>query len=137
MPKVAIFFAVILLTSSYTLTNSHASVSGDFFSVSDESNSKIFDSGIVDVDSTFFTENNFKRYLIFGTGNEPINPLKNQHINQIQTDNGFFAVSLLSENTASNLSSQGYYVIEDFKLDFHSSDEKIQDVSKNWQHYGF
>ena len=130
MPKVAIFFIFLLLTSSYTLTNSHASVSGDFFSIQDVSSPKIFDSGIVDVESTFFTENNFKRYLVFGTGTEHTNPLKNQHINQIQTDNGFFAVSLLSEKTASNLSSQGYYVIEDFKLDFHSSDEKIPDVSR-------
>ena len=130
MPKAAIFFILLLLTSSYTVTNSHASVSGDFFSIDDVSDPKIFDSGIVDVDSTFFKENNFKRYLVFGTGTEHINPLKNQYINQIQTDNGFFAVSLLSEKAASNLSSQGYYVIEDFKLDFHSSDKKIPDVSR-------
>ena len=130
MPKAAIFFILLLLPSSYTLANSHASVSGDFFSVGDVSDLKMFDSGIVDVDSNFFIENDFKRYLVFGTNSEHINLVKNQPINQIQTENGFFAVTLLSEKSASNLSSHGYYVIEDFKLDFHSSDEKIQDVSR-------
>ena len=41
-----------------------------------------------------------------------------------------FYVSLLSETTASNLISQGYYVIEDSKLDFHNSEKIIPDVSR-------
>ncbi|MFL2907341.1 MAG: hypothetical protein ACJZ2C_07590 [Nitrosopumilus sp.] len=45
-------------------------------------------------------------------------------------DHGFFSVSLLSETTASNLISQGYYVIEDSKLDFHNSEQKISDASR-------
>ena len=42
----------------------------------------------------------------------------------------FFHVSILSEKTVSNLISQGYYVIEDSKLDFHQSEQIIPDVSR-------
>ena len=48
----------------------------------------------------------------------------------VQSNHGFFSVSLLSETTASNLISQGYYVIEDTKLDFHKSEQIISDVSR-------
>ncbi|MDC0639181.1 S8 family serine peptidase, partial [Nitrosopumilus sp.] len=48
----------------------------------------------------------------------------------IQSDHGFFYVSILSDKDASNLISKGYTVIEDTKLDFHSSNEIIEDVSR-------
>ena len=69
----------------------------------------------------FFLENNFKRYLIFGSTSLQDN-LKNNSLYDVKSDHGFFSVSLLSEITASNLISQGYYVIEDSKLDFHQSE---------------
>ncbi len=90
----------------------------------------ILDSKIIDIDSDFFIENNFKRYLIFGSTALPDNVLKNNSMYSIQSDYGFFSVSLLSEATASNLISQGYYVIEDSKLDFHNSEQIIPDVSR-------
>ena len=36
----------------------------------------------------------------------------------------------MSDTSASNLVSQGYYVVEYVELDFHSIDDKIQDVSR-------
>ena len=36
----------------------------------------------------------------------------------VNSDAGFFSVSVLSEKSASGLISQGYHVVEDFKLDF-------------------
>ncbi len=89
------------------------------------------DSNIIDVDSNFFIENNFKRYLIFGSNSSPNNILKNNSIYSIQSNHGFFSVSLLSETTASNLISQGYYVIEDSKLDFHQSLKNYPRCIKN------
>jgi len=61
MPKVAIFFSIILLSS--VGTNSYAFTTGDM--VFEESTAKQieFNSGIIQVDSNFFAENNFKRYL--------------------------------------------------------------------------
>ena len=119
MPKAAIFFFIVFLSA--TTTYSYAFTTGDLISV-DDVEDLIFHSEILDVDSDFFSENNFKRYLIFGT-----NPQKDDFLQdnsmyvRIQSDNGFFYVSVLSEKSASNLISHGYHVVEDFKLDFHSS----------------
>ena len=56
--------------------------------------------------------------------------LQTNSIYQIQSDNGFFYISVLSEKSTSNLISQGYHVVEDFKLDFHSSNDDILDASR-------
>ena len=125
MPKVAIFFSVLLLSS--TLTNSHV-FGTDGLGISD--NSIIYNSDLIDIDQNFLIENNFKRYLIFGSNLEQNNILKNNSLYGVTSDHGFFNVSVLSENTASNLISQGYTVIEDSKLDFHLSDQIISDVSR-------
>lgn len=126
MPKVAIFFLILLV--SPMLTNSHAFIPVDLSNV-DTQSSLVFNSDIIEIDSTFFTENNFKRYLIFGKDLQHNDFLKSNSIYQIQSDSGFFSVSVLSEDTASSLSSQGYHIVEDFKLDFYNEDE-IQDVSR-------
>jgi len=128
MPKVAIFLSIILL--SIVLTNSYAFTTGDM--IFEESTPKQieFNSDIIKIDSNFFTENNFKRYLIFGTNSQNSDFLKNHSSYGIRSDSGFFYVTILSENSASSLISQGYNVIEDFKLDFHSTDEDLIDASR-------
>lgn len=128
MPKVAIFFFIILL--SIVLTNSYAFIPRDM--VFDESMLKKieFNSDIIEVDSNFFTENNFKRYLIFGTNSQNSDLLKNNSLYGVDSDNGFFYVTILSENSASSLISQGYNVIKDFPLDFHSTDKDPTDASR-------
>jgi hypothetical protein len=93
-------------------------------------NQLIPNSEIIDIPSNFFLENNFKRYLIFGSNALPDSILKNNSMYGVQSDHGFFHVSILSEKTASHLISQGYYVIEDLKLDFHKPEQIIPDVSR-------
>ena len=127
MPKAAIFFFVLLF--SPMITNSHAFVSGDLDNTTSE-NKLIFDSDIVQINPDFFVENDFKRYLIFGNNQEQNDFLKSNSVYVIQSDSGFFSVALLSEASVSNLVSQGYYVVEDFKLDFHSSNGQIKDASR-------
>ncbi len=127
MPKVAIFFLILLF--SPMITNSHALLPVDL-DVPDSQNNISFNSDIIQIDPNFFVENNFKRYLIFSNNVEKNNFLKSNSIYGIQSDNGFFSVSIISEDSASNLVSQGYYVIEDSKLDFHSTDNEIQDASR-------
>jgi len=118
MPKAAIFFIVILFSS--TLTNSYGFVSKESIYEDNISNSLTFNSDIIDVDPNFFVENNFKRYLIFGNNLSQNDSVKLNSLYKIQSDTGFFSVSVLSEKSASNLVSHGYHVIEDFKLDFHN-----------------
>ncbi|MGH1568396.1 MAG: S8 family serine peptidase [Nitrosopumilus sp.] len=127
MPKVAMFFLILLF--SPIITNSYAFLPADL-NINDSENMLLFDSEIVQIDPNFFVENNFKRYLIFGNDLEKNDILKSNSIYGIQSDSGFFSVSLLSETSASHLISQGYYVVEDFKLDFHSANDQIQDISR-------
>ncbi|ABX13441.1 S8 family serine peptidase [Nitrosopumilus maritimus] len=127
MPKAAIFFSILLLSSF--LANSYA-FTGDDVYLQDNSQTIEFTSQIIDVDSNFFVENHFKRYLIFGTNTQNYDYLENNSIYGIKSDHGFFYVSLLSEKSASLLASQGIHIIEDSKLDFHSSDNEIVDATR-------
>ena len=128
MPKVAIFFLILLV--SPILTNSHAFTFEESPLLDNSENSFFFNSNIIDIDPTFFVDNDFKRYLIFGSNLPQPDIIKNNSIYGIQSDSGFFYVSVLSTKSASNLISQGYNVIEDSQLDFHLSDEIISDVSR-------
>ncbi len=126
--KVALL-SVFLLFSSI-LANSYALPFDELSSFDDSQNQIIFNSNIIDVDSNFFSENNFKRYLIFGSNSLPDNNLHNNSLYGIKSDYGFFSVSVLSPESASNLVSQGYNVIEDSQLDFHLSEKIIPDASR-------
>ncbi|MCA9828563.1 MAG: S8 family serine peptidase [Nitrosopumilus sp.] len=128
MPKVAVFFFIMLLLP--TMTNSHAFISGDLTSLNKIQNPITLDSGIVEVDSSFFTQNGVKRYLVFGNNLLNDDFLKTMSIYGVRSDSGFFYVSVLSENLASNLAAQGYHVIEDSRLDFHLSDDGLLDASR-------
>ena len=128
MPKVAILLSVVLLSLAFT--NSYAFTTGDLISEENIVDYLNFNSDIIQIDSDFFSENNVKRYLIFGTNSQKTDFLKNNSLYGIQSDSGFFYVSALSEKSASSLVSQGYTVIEDSKLDFHTSDDIILDASR-------
>ena len=128
MPKVAILLLLLLFSSSLTISYAF---SGDDLILSDNLlPSMNFNSDIIDVDSNFFTENDVKRYLIFGSNSQETDIIKNNSLYGITSDHGFFYVSVISPNIASGLVSQGYTVIEDSKLDFHSSEQVIPDVSR-------
>ncbi|MDH3677958.1 MAG: S8 family serine peptidase [Nitrosopumilus sp.] len=127
MPKVAILFSIILLSSAFS--NSYGFPSGDLVDNNlVQKNYDIFDSGIVDISPDFFTKNNYKRYVIFGAGTNDLDFLKSNSLYGIQSDRGFFHVAVLNDNLVSNLLARGYHVIEDFQLDFHSAE--IPDASR-------
>ena len=75
-----------------------------------------------------------KRYLIYGSGsfNNAYSDTKNI-VYGINSDKGFFSVGILTENEASKLKSKGYYVIEDFELDFHSKYVSTNAITKTSQ----
>ena len=69
MLKLALLFAFLLFP--LILGNSYALPFDELNSFDDSQNQIIFNSNIVDIDSNFFIENNFKRYLIFGSNSLP------------------------------------------------------------------
>jgi len=90
-------------------------------------------SDIISIDLPY-QENLAKRYLVYGSGslNSAFTDTKNIAYG-INSDKGFFSVGILTENEASKLKSKGYYVFEDFPLDFHSkyvSTNAITKISK-------
>jgi len=127
MPKVAILFLILL---AFSVTNSYALSSGDMVLDENFVTQLNFESGIIEINPNLFSENNFKRYLIFGTNDLNSDFLKTNSIYEINSNSGFFYVSVLSEKTANSLISQGYQVIEDIQLDFHQSEKIIEDASR-------
>ena len=72
-----------------------------------------------------------KRYLVYGSGSlgNAFTDAKNV-VYGIDSGKGFFSVGILTENEASKLKSKGYYVIEDFALDFHSKYVSTNAITK-------
>jgi len=129
MPKVAILFAIILLSSIFS--NSYGFTNGDLVTENSvKKNNDIFNSGIIDVNPDFFSKSDYKRYIIFGEGKNDSEFLKKNSLYGIESDRGFFQVAVLDQHSISNLVSRGYYVIEDFPLDFHSELEDASRIGK-------
>jgi len=124
MPKAALLLSVILLSSLF-FNNSYSFLGGDLPEQYSQFNSFNIQeaSDIVKLNLTGDKSNPLKRYLIFGSGSSnTINSEIKNHISSIETNDGFFSIAIGSENNISKLKSQGYHVIEDFPLDFHSND---------------
>ena len=110
MPKVAILFVIILLSSVFS--NSFAFTGGDLVKENFvQKNNDIFNSGIIDVKSDFFSKSDYKRYVIFGEGKNDSEILKKNSLYGIESDRGFFHVAVLDEHSISYLISKWYYVI--------------------------
>jgi subtilisin family serine protease len=128
MPKAAIFFTFLLVSGVFA--NSYAVVGGDLHDRTNAISDDLFSSDILKIEPSFFKSNNFKRYIIFGSGYDNSDFLKKNSLYGIQSNNGFFYVAVLSEHSIPNLISQGYYVMEDSKIDFHSNVFNVTDASR-------
>jgi len=128
MPKLALFLSAFFLLilfqqSSYgfmegsevpTLSNFDIEITSDTISI-----------------DLPLQENLAKRYLVYGSGslNSAFTDTKNI-VYGIDSERGFFSVGILTENEASKLKSKGYYVIEDFPLDFDSKYVSTNAITK-------
>jgi len=131
MPKLAIFLAVFLALilfqqSSYGFIEGNDIPAFSNFDIEGTSD-------IISIDLSK-QENVSKRYLVYGSGS-----LNNVYTDTkdivygIDSDKGFFSVGILTENEASKLKSNGYHVIEDFVLDFHSRYVSTNAITKTSQ----
>lgn len=95
---------------------------------------QITPSGIVDIPPSALEPNKKERYLIFGT-KDSIDTVSQHSKYQISTKNGFFAIALLSSDTARHLSQDSNItILKDFELEPHQSKEtpevsRIQEIS--------
>ena len=71
-PKV-IIPVVLILFLLFSPISTHANSFDDEIFFDNSKNKIISDSKIIDIDSNFFLENNFKRYLIFGQNSLEMN----------------------------------------------------------------
>ena len=87
-------------------------------------------SDILSIDLTS-QENPAKRYLIYGSGSiNNVYPVVKDLVYGIDSEKGFFSVGILTEDEASKLKINGYNVIEDFELDFHSKYVSTNAITK-------
>jgi len=128
MPKLALFLSMFFLLILFQ-QSSYGFIEGA--EVPTLSNLAIErTSDIISIDLPH-QENPTKRYLVYGSGSlsSAYSDTKNIAYG-INSDKGFFSVGILSENEASKLKSKGYYVIEDFPLDFHSKYVSTNAITK-------
>ena len=72
-------------------------------------------------------QNTVKRYLIFGSGSiDNVDKTSNSLLQGVTSQNGFFSVGVLSDNQVEKLQNQGYNIIQDVPLDFHSINNSNQ-----------
>ena len=114
MPTAAIILSLVLMTSlvgtSYALIDHDLQLpQADYMPPS---------SGIFDIPIHATMPFDVKRYVIFGGGGVPDSI---SAVYRASSFNGFFAIALISEKEVPKLQSDGYYIVEDFELDFHDA----------------
>ena len=131
MPKEALLIFVILIFS-FLINNSYGFLGGDLPQQTIFSSNIInFEqkSDIIQLPAINDQQPIKKRYLILGAGSLQDNYYSN-NLYTISSKNGFFSVGILQQDEVASLKEKGYYILEDFLLDFHSQQNKQDKVSE-------
>ena len=131
MPKLALLVTAFLFFV-FLLQQNSSGIFEDFEQVSTDHDLKL-KSDLISTDMRE-TQNTVKRYLVFGPGSfyDAYTQTKNL-VYGVDSDSGFFSVGVFNQSQANKLSASGYYVIEDFPLDFHSKYATYNALSKHTQ----
>ncbi|MEM3077690.1 MAG: S8 family serine peptidase [Candidatus Nitrosotenuis sp.] len=73
---------------------------------------------IVQIPQEVTQDHKLSRYLVFGQGSLPDMP---GLVSGVSSDNGFFSIVVMPEQSIVALSQKGYYIIKDFPLEFHAN----------------
>ena len=123
MPKLAFFLILILLVSVFA-RSSYGFYDVDLVQSTPQPN--LENSDIIKISSTV-TENQIKRYIVFGSGSiSDVRSSAENLVYGISSDKGFFSVGTFYQNNISNLQSKGFNIIEDFKLEFDSIQQSLE-----------
>lgn len=125
-PRIAIFFILILVTSTPAYGSLGADMPQDY---SQDAQDSIFESGIVDVPDSFKSLDKKDRYVVFGDNKNAFKEISKDLSYSITSRNGFFGIGVFNNERIQNLDSDGITIIKDFLLDQHKTDD-TQDVSR-------
>ena len=124
MPKLAFFLILVLLVSVFTKV-SYGFYDVDLVQSTPQLNFE--NSDIIKIAPTV-TENQIKRYVVFGSGSiSDVRSSAQNLVYGISSDKGFFSVGTFYQNDISNLQSKGYKIVEDFQLDFDSMPNSVNE----------
>ena len=131
MPKLALFLLAFFLLILFQQSSYGFIEGAEIPTLSNFDIERTLDTISIDLSHQ---ENPAKRYLVFGSGSlNSVYPDTKNIAYGIDSDKGFFSVGTLTENEASKLKLKGYYVIEDFPLDFHSKYVSTNAITKTSQ----
>lgn len=74
---------------------------------------------IVQIPQEVTQDHRLSRYLVFGQG--PLPDMPGYPVSSVSTDNGFFSIVVMPEQSIPALSQKGYRIIKDFPLEFHAN----------------
>lgn len=113
------FFLICVLILSMFVKSSYEFYDVDLIQTKPSMNMNV-SSEIIKI-SPMTKESKIKRYVVFGSGSvSDIQPIAQNLVYGISSEQGFFSVGVFSQNDIQNLKSKGYKVIEDFPLEFDS-----------------
>ncbi len=127
-----VFFLIAFILLLPLLTESYSYFGGDTTSknlLNTKKNEPFTNSDIIKF-SEISSQQEFKRYLIFGKGSVSELGTLNQFSKTVSSSNGFFSIITIPENNLSIFQSKGFHIIEDFQLDFHSKYFLKDNISK-------
>ncbi len=76
---------------------------------------------IVQIPQEVTQDHNLSRYIVFGRGSiSDVSDLA-QQISSVSSNNGFFSIVVMPEQSVSTLTQKGYHIIKDFPLEFHAN----------------
>jgi hypothetical protein len=121
---VSVILSVFLLLTSFTAYG--------FDPDNDEPNLKLGtnpSSELVVIPQEMLQNYKLERYLIFGSGSIS-NTNELSELSSISSDNGFFSIAILPEQSLPVLNAKGYYIIKDFPLEFHDTKTVFSEMDK-------
>ena len=81
--------------------------------------------GIARIPQEVLENHNISRYIVFGKGHSSTLDGLGQTISSVDSQNGFFSIVVLQDQTASYLAARGYSVMRDLPLEFDQKQEQF------------
>ncbi len=126
MPKSAIFFVIILITSTPAYGYLGADIPQDY---SQDVQTSVFDSRIVKIPDSFKSFDQKDRYIVFGDNKSVFDTISQDLTYSVTSKNGFFGIGVFNKGRINSIDSSGVTVIKDFLVDQHKTDSNL-DVSR-------